>query len=59
MAAGKLLFRTIVSRYVEIRFVVSSGLFPRCGFSLPRFSRAGTVLGVKLWGDATEEFGAE
>ena len=49
MAGGKLLFRTIVSRSIEIRFVVGSGVLPLCGFSLGVSAKA-TVLGAKLWG---------
>ena len=42
MAGGKLLFRTIVSRSIEIRLVVGSGVLSLCGFSLWRLSRAVT-----------------
>ena len=52
MAGGKSLFRTIVSRFIEIRFVVGTGVLPLCGFSLPRLSRR-LLFSVRSFGAAT------
>ena len=50
MASGKLLFRTTVSRSIEIRWVVGSGVPALCGYSLWRLSRAGCCSWCKARG---------